>query len=363
MSCHSANKSEDAVSLMVSETESLLDETTRNNTSKKTYDHRRDHYDSEDRRYFRRTNNRRIIERDQKDYYRWDNRRTPPSRSTNYRQESNYSLRNNQPRREENMRFNESRYEPTRNVSRKTMPSRRMQSNEGSWSTSKNIQKSNMKINFSATRSRKIETQSEDGIFPTTSNMRKGNSGKQATMPAKRARTPTSEGAVPTANKKQKENGTVQETKPKKVRTQSGENVLHTTEEERRENSKVQIREMEISKEVENESPAKLKKDTSSVMKVAKEKSNNREDLGKFVKNFKETHLTYDRKNVKEIVKQKEVIRKKDSREVIIIEDEEDLSDVTHEEKETLQEKELIELLQKNSKRLRKLCNHFRILA
>ena len=133
MSCHSVNKSEDAVSLMVSETESLSEETAGNKTSKKAYDQ----YDSEDRRYFKRTDNRRIIQREQNNYYRWDNRRTPPSRSTYYRQESNYSLRNNQSRREENMRFNESRYEPTRNVSRKTMPSRRWQSNEGSWSKNK----------------------------------------------------------------------------------------------------------------------------------------------------------------------------------------------------------------------------------
>ena len=61
MSCHSANKSEDAVSLMVSGTDSLSEETDGNKTSKKTCDHRRDQYDSEDRRNFKRTDNRRII--------------------------------------------------------------------------------------------------------------------------------------------------------------------------------------------------------------------------------------------------------------------------------------------------------------
>ena len=87
-------------------------------------------------------------------------------------------------------------------------PSTRIQSpsNEGSRSTSKYIQKNNMKINFT-TRSRIIKTQSENGIFPTTSNSQRGNSGKQATMPAKRARTPTSKGGVPTSKKRQKENG------------------------------------------------------------------------------------------------------------------------------------------------------------
>ena len=143
MSCNSTNKSEDAVSLLASETDSLteIDKT-------KNCDHRRDKYESEDRRYDSRTEDRRIIRRTNS-YYRWDNRRTPPSRFTHHRR-SNYSLRNNQSRREEDMRHNKSRYEPTRNVSRNTMPSRRWQSNERSWTASKNIQESNMKINISA---------------------------------------------------------------------------------------------------------------------------------------------------------------------------------------------------------------------
>ena len=339
MSCNSTNKSEDAVSLLASETDSLTEI-----DGNKNCDHRRDKYDSEDRRYDSRTENRRIISRTN-NYYRWDDRRTPPSRSTYYRR-SNYSLRNNQPRREEDMRLNKSRYEPTRNVSRNTMPSRRWQSNEGSWTTSKNIQESNMKINISATRSRKIETQSGDRTFPSTNNIQKGNSGKQVTMPTKRARTPTSEEAALTTNKKQKEDGTIQETKPQKVRTQSGVKILHTTEEKRKENSKVQMQETEISEGVENESSTKLKKHTLSEMEVAKERSNNLEDVGSFVKNSKESHLAYDQKNVKKMVKQKEVIKEKDATKVMVIEDEKNLSNVTHEEEETLQENELVELLQ-----------------
>ena len=62
-----------------------------------------------------------------------------------------------------------------------------------------------MNINFTS-KSRRIKTQSEDGIFLITRNLQKGNSVKQTTIPAKRARTLTSEGAVSTPNKKQKVN-------------------------------------------------------------------------------------------------------------------------------------------------------------
>ena len=341
MSCHSANKSEDAVSLMVSETDSLSEI-----DGKKTCDHRRDQYESEDRKYDSRSDNRRIIRRTENNYYRWDNRRTPPSRFTHHRR-SNYSLRNNQSRREEDMRHNKSRYEPTRNVSRNTMPSRRWQSNERSWTASKNIQESNMKINISATRSRKIETQS--GVnFPSINNIKIGNNGKQVTMPTKRARIPSSEEAALTTNKKQKEDGTIQETKPQKVRTQSDVKILHATEEKQKKNSKVQMQEMKISEEVENESSIKLKKQTLSDMEVAKERSNNLGEVGSFVKNSKKSHLACNQKNVKEMVKQKEVIKEKDATKVIVIKEKENLSNVKHEGKETLQEKELVELLKNN---------------
>ena len=54
MSCHSANKSDDAVSLMVSEGESLFGETIKNNANEEAHGRRRVHYDS-DRRYDTRT--------------------------------------------------------------------------------------------------------------------------------------------------------------------------------------------------------------------------------------------------------------------------------------------------------------------